>query len=93
MSDMSSVAWAGWGGLLVTAMNLIPAGQLDGGHMLYVLFGRKRAQKTYPFVIGALVLLGAVWTGWWLWAALIFGAGNFDPGECLMDRGHVQHPG
>lgn len=66
------VAWAGWAGLFVTAINLIPAGQLDGGHILYVLFGKERAKRTFPFIVGALILLGLAWPGWWLWAALIF---------------------
>lgn len=65
------VAWAGWAGLLVTALNLIPAGQLDGGHVLYVLFGN-RARAALPFILTALVVLGTVWPGWWLWAFLIF---------------------
>ncbi len=65
------IAWAGWAGLLVTALNLIPAGQLDGGHLIYVLLG-KRARLLWPFILGALVLLGFVWSGWWLWAGLIF---------------------
>lgn len=69
---LNAVAWAGWAGLLVTSLNLIPAGQLDGGHILYVLFGAKNARKVFPFVLGGLLLLGFVWTGWWLWAALIF---------------------
>ena len=68
---ISPVAWAGWAGLLVTALNLIPAGQLDGGHMMYVLLG-KRAIRLWPFILGGLVLLGFVWSGWWLWAVLIF---------------------
>lgn len=66
------VAWAGWAGLFVTAINLIPAGQLDGGHILYVLFGKEKARRAFPFVLGALILLGLSWQGWWLWAALIF---------------------
>jgi membrane-associated protease RseP (regulator of RpoE activity) len=69
------VAWAGWAGLLVTAINLIPAGQLDGGHLMYVLLG-KRARTLWPFILAILVLLGFVWTGWWLWAALIFFLGR-----------------
>ncbi len=69
------VAWAGWAGLLVTALNLIPAGQLDGGHVLYVLVG-KRANTLLPLILGALVLLGLVWNGWWLWAFLIFMLGR-----------------
>lgn len=70
--NLSPVAWAGWGGLLVTAMNLVPAGQLDGGHMLYVLLGRARAQRTFPFILGAMLLLSLVWNGWLIWALLIF---------------------
>lgn len=65
------VAWAGWAGLLVTALNLIPAGQLDGGHVLYVLLGR-RARAFLPVILGILILLGTVWSGWWLWAGIIF---------------------
>jgi len=71
------VAWAGWAGLFVTAINLIPAGQLDGGHILYVLLGKKRAKKIFPFILGALALMGLAWQGWWLWAALIFFVGRF----------------
>ncbi len=65
------VAWAGWAGLLVTALNLIPAGQLDGGHVLYVLLGQ-RTRRLFPVILGVLTLLGTVWSGWWLWAGLIF---------------------
>ena len=66
------VAWAGWAGILVTSLNLIPAGQLDGGHMVYVLLGKERARKLWPVVMVFLMLMGTVWSGWWLWAGLIF---------------------
>ena len=65
------IAWAGWAGLLVTALNLIPAGQLDGGHVISVLFGQ-RAKLLRPIILAILVLLGFGWLGWWLWALLIF---------------------
>ena len=67
---ISPIAWAGWAGLLVTALNLIPAGQLDGGHLMYVLMGQ-RARIFWPFILGGLFLLGFAWPGWWLWALLI----------------------
>lgn len=70
------VALAGWAGLLVTSLNLIPAGQLDGGHILYTLFG-DRLRKALPFIIAALVLLGFAWSGWWLWAGILFFLGRF----------------
>lgn len=65
------MAFAGWSGLLVTALNLIPAGQLDGGHAMYVLFGKK-AQRLLTPILVALILLGMVWEGWFLWAFLIY---------------------
>ena len=56
----------------MTAINLIPAGQLDGGHILFVLFGKEKAKRIYPFILVALVVMGFFWSGWWLWAGLIF---------------------
>ncbi len=73
---LHQVAWAGWAGLLVTGINLIPAGQLDGGHIFYTLFGKKAAQKAFPLIVGLLVVMGFVWATWWIWAALIFFLGR-----------------
>ena len=70
-----SVAFAGWAGILVTALNLIPAGTLDGGHVIYSLFGEK-SKKAFPFIVGLLAILGFFWSGWWLWAALLFWLGR-----------------
>ncbi|MFO8037395.1 MAG: site-2 protease family protein [Anaerolineales bacterium] len=74
------VAWAGWAGLLVTALNLLPAGQLDGGHLVYGLLGDK-AKKLWPFILGIIFVLGFFWSGWWLWAflILIFGRTQAEP--------------
>jgi len=74
--QIHSVAWAGWAGLFVTAINLIPAGQLDGGHILYVLFGKEKAKRIFPFILGALLILGFFWRIWWIWAALILFMGR-----------------
>ena len=69
------MAWAGWAGLLVTALNLIPAGQLDGGHILYSLLGKK-AGRFRPAILISLAGLGFYWSGWWLWVFLIFMMGG-----------------
>ncbi len=74
---VSPVAWAGWAGILVTSLNLIPAGQLDGGHMLYVLVGARGSRRILPLILAALVVLGFFWSGWWLWAFLIFLLGRY----------------
>ena len=72
---INQVAWAGWVGLLVTFLNLIPAGQLDGGHVIYAVFG-KRVNRIVPVILVFIVLLGLFWSGWWLWAFLIFFLGR-----------------
>ncbi len=73
---LNPIAWAGWVGLLVTSLNLIPAGQLDGGHIMYVLLG-KRTSKLLPFILVILVALSFVYSGWLLWAFLIFLLGRY----------------
>jgi hypothetical protein len=73
------VALAGWAGLLVTAFNLLPVGQLDGGHVLYSLVGQRAKALTWP-IIGLLLVLGILfWQGWLLWAALVFLFGKSHP--------------
>ena len=74
--NLNPIAWAGWIGLFVTSLNLVPAGQLDGGHLVYVLLG-KYTNRLLPFILLGLILLGFVWNGWWLWAALIFLLGRY----------------
>jgi membrane-associated protease RseP (regulator of RpoE activity) len=77
---ISPVAFAGWAGLLVTSLNLIPAGQLDGGHVLYSLLGDRARLFTWPIII-ALAALGLLaWPGWFLWAGLVFLFGQGHPG-------------
>lgn len=78
---LSPIALAGWFGLFVTALNLLPLGQLDGGHILYAL--APAAQRRVSWVALVLLLpLGAWWPGWWVWAALVF----------LVGRGRMAHP-
>lgn len=63
---LSPYAWAGWIGCLVTSLNLMPLGQLDGGHILYALIGRKQLFAGWT-VFGFLVALSFVWPGWLVW--------------------------
>jgi len=68
---INSVAFAAWFGLFVTAMNLLPVGQLDGGHVVYTLLGEK-ARWLGLALIGVMALAGWWWSGWWVWALLVF---------------------
>ncbi len=76
----------GWFGLFVTSLNLIPVGQLDGGHIIYSMFGEKKQEAIASISMILLVVLGVLgilesflnfgitigWSGWLLWAAILF---------------------
>jgi len=67
------IAVAGWAGLLVTALNLFPVGQLDGGRIAYALFGR-RHRTVGVVAFACLIGLGVfTWSvNWFVWAAVLF---------------------
>ncbi len=75
--QLNQVAWAAWVGLLVTSLNLIPLGQLDGGHIASVLFGEKARLLFWPIILSLAVLVvitGA--TTWILWIFILFFLGR-----------------
>jgi len=81
---INGVAFAAWAGFFVTSLNLIPVGQLDGGHILYGLFGDRARRARMPIiaVLAFLALagifdestglhLGFGWIGWGIWVAIL----------------------
>jgi membrane-associated protease RseP (regulator of RpoE activity) len=65
------VALAGWFGIFVTFLNLLPVGQLDGGHVVYALFGRWHGSIARLFFIVVLAMGFLGWQGWFVWAAML----------------------
>jgi membrane-associated protease RseP (regulator of RpoE activity) len=65
------IARAAWVGMFATALNLLPAGQLDGGHIIYALLGKAHKWITQIFLV-LLLPMGKLWSGWWLWAVVLF---------------------
>ncbi|MBM15043.1 MAG: site-2 protease family protein [Nitrospina sp.] len=65
------IAFAGWIGMLVTSFNLMPVGQLDGGHIIFALNSRNHRFIGKLFFI-SLFPLGYFWPGWFFWALMIF---------------------
>ncbi len=73
------VAFAGWIGLFVTSLNLLPVGQLDGGHILYAISGRLH-NLISKLTIPVLIILGLLgWIGWYMWAVLLIILGTKHP--------------
>ncbi len=66
------IALAAYFGILLTGINLLPAGQLDGGHIAYALFGRSARPLALVTVVALFIMGVLFWQGWFLWAGLIF---------------------
>ncbi len=76
---LSPIAIAAWFGLLVTGFNLLPMGQLDGGHVAYAVLG-KLAQPVAMLTFLAMLVLGyTTWAGWYTWAFFAFITGLRHP--------------
>jgi membrane-associated protease RseP (regulator of RpoE activity) len=74
------VALAAWVGLLVTTLNLIPIGQLDGGHVAYALLGGRKARALGRLAAALLLISGFVfswsWIVWWALSRYVVGLGH-----------------
>ena len=72
--DMNPILFAGWVGLLITSINLLPAGQLDGGHIFRAVLGEKQKYA------GWIAIIVMIFTGWWFFAfIIIFAMGMMHP--------------
>lgn len=71
--SLGPVAFAGWLGLLITALNLIPVGQLDGGHVTYAVLGRAWSRVVGRIAIGTMLVLGLLFSYHWLmWGLFVW---------------------
>lgn len=73
---INQLAMAGWTGLFITGLNLIPLGQLDGGHVMFTLFG-KHAQRLYVPVLAGFFILSFYNSAWLFWTLLLLMLGRF----------------
>lgn len=90
--QLHPLALAGWVGLFVTAINLFPIGQLDGGHILYALIGEKSKIWAKCFFVFLLFLV-YFWPNWGVWAILLlvitrFKSAPLEDEEVLLQKNH-----
>ncbi|MFQ6094188.1 MAG: site-2 protease family protein [bacterium] len=64
------IAFAGWLGLFVTVLNLLPIGQLDGGHIAYALMRKKHRYLAGAVFLGLFPLGFYLWPGWFIWVMI-----------------------
>jgi membrane-associated protease RseP (regulator of RpoE activity) len=84
--NLSPVGYAGWIGVFVTGLNLLPVGQLDGGHIAYALFGRRHARTASIATVLLIAALGVlVWPGLLTWALIVALLAGFSHMPALDD--------
>ena len=69
--NLHPVAVAAWIGMFATALNLLPGGQLDGGHIVYAVFPRAHKWVSIVSIAALIPLAVAGWVGWILWAVIL----------------------
>jgi Zn-dependent protease len=72
---INQLAKAGWTGLFITGLNLIPVGQLDGGHVVFTLMGRQ-ARRLYMPIMSGFFVLSLFNSAWWIWLFLLLFLGR-----------------
>ncbi len=88
--SLHPMAMAAWAGLVATATNLLPIGQLDGGHILYAVSSERWHRLSSNLLITVLLGLGFLYRPWWLLALLLFLFGRKHPlvyDQAPVDRG------
>lgn len=70
--SLHPIAVAGWVGMFATAMNLLPGGQLDGGHILFSVFPQLHRWVSLAVVVALVPLAKYCWVGWLLWAVVLW---------------------
>jgi len=78
---LDPLAFAGWVGMFVTMLNLLPISQLDGGHVLYAALPRWQSRIALAFWL-LIVALSWYWRGWLVWGVLVL----------ALSRGRLSHP-
>ncbi len=73
------MAVAALAGMLMTALNLLPLGQLDGGHVVYAVFGERWHRIISTGMVALLVVMGKFYWPWWIWAVVMFFLGRRHP--------------
>jgi len=68
---LNPTAFAGWAGILVTMLNLLPIGQLDGGHIMYALLGKNQRKVATVATLSLIPLGFFLWEGWFVWVVLV----------------------
>ncbi len=84
--DLHPFALAAWFGLLATALNLLPIGQLDGGHIFFAAAGEAQ-RRLAPALLAGLALVGLLWPGWLVWCVLLLVIGLRHPPVARMEPG------